>query len=61
MRGFRLMARWNSRSAPAQSQSCVAFTCASDVCASPESSSSITAVAALDAAFVQTSDGPITP
>ena len=25
---------WNSRSAPRQSQSCVAFTCASDVCAS---------------------------
>ena len=57
-RGLRLMARWNSRSAPAQSQSCVAFTCASDVCASAEKSSSMTAVVALDAAFVQTSAGP---
>ena len=55
------MARWNSRSAPAQSQSCVDLTCASDVCASAELASSITAAAALDAAFVQTSAGPNTP
>ena len=46
--GFRLMARWNSRSAPVQSQSCVALTSASDVCASADRSSSMTAVVALD-------------
>ena len=33
------MARWNSRSAAAQFQSCVDFTCASDVWASTEYSS----------------------
>ena len=43
-RGLRLMARRNSRSAPVQSQSCVALTCASDVCASADRSSSMTAV-----------------
>jgi hypothetical protein len=52
------MARWNSRSAPAQSQSCVDFTCASEVCASAELASSITAVGARGRRFVQTSAGP---
>ena len=55
------MASWNSRSAPVQSQSWVDFTCASEVCASDESGSSMTAVAALAAAFVHTSAGPKTP
>jgi hypothetical protein len=55
------MARWNSRSEPTQSQSCVAFMCASDVCASAEFGSSMTADAALDAALLQTSLGASTP
>ena len=55
------MATWNSRSAPCQSQSCVAFTCASDVCASAELPSSITAEAALEAAFAHSCAGSRTP
>ena len=55
------MARRNARSAPTQSQSWVDLTWASEVWASAESASSITAVAALDAAFDHTSAGPNTP
>ena len=55
------MARWNSRSAPRQSQSCVDFTWASEVWASADWPSSITAVAALEAALAHTSAGPFTP
>ena len=55
------MAIWNSRSAPCQSQSCVALTCASDVRPSAELASSITAAAALDAAWAHARDGCLPP
>ena len=60
-RGLRRSECRNSRSAAGQSQSCVAWTWASEVCASAESASSITAEAALDAALAHTSAGPSTP
>jgi hypothetical protein len=60
-RGSRLMARRNSCSDAAKSQSWVAFMWANEVCDSAAWLSSITAAAALDAAFVQTSVGASTP
>src|SRR5205809_731190 len=60
-RGSRPMARWYSASAPIQSQSWVALTCARDVWASTEYSSWSTAHAAFDAVLVHTSAGARTP
>src|SRR5450755_4194807 len=58
---LRLIARWNSRSAPAQSQSWVDLTCANEAWASADSSSNRTAWVALEAALVQTLAGAIAP